>query len=350
MRIAVAMATYHGERYVERQLASIAAQTRLPDVLYVRDDASSDGTVSLLKAFAASAPFPVHVVVNEHHAGVTLNFEHVINDVGDDGDVIVLADQDDVWLPLKLAHLERVFAGSPQTTLAFSDAFLIDADGNRAPLRRWALPGFTAARQRELRSDPFAQLMSHYIVSGCMLAFRNDRRDLFLPFPAELQFADSDMHVLHDKWLAIVMALAGDVEVIAEPLLEYRIHPNQTIGVAPRSLLRKALPPWLRWQLVAYRARRQPAYLAGMLTLLHIMRSRADESLGGPQRLEALHDIDEAILHLQARSGFAGSRARRVPGVIREIRAGRYNRYSFGPASAVVDVLRPQAHPHGHQP
>jgi len=259
--------------------------------------------------------------------------------------VIVLSDQDDVWLPLKLAHLDALFAGSASTTMAFSDAYLIDEHGNRSDVRRWSLPGFNAARQRELRSDPFAQLMSHYIVSGCMLAFRNDCRDVLLPFPAELQFAGSDMHVLHDKWISIVLAAAGDVEVIAEPLLEYRIHPDQTIGVAPRSLVRRALPASVRWRLVAYRARRKPEYLAGMLTLLDIVKERMSDGTDPVQRQRALEDIDQAITHLRARSGFVGSRVGRVPGVVREARSGRYQRFSFGTASAVVDIVRPQVAP-----
>ena len=43
-RISVAMATYNGERYLPEMLESLAAQTRLPDELVVRDDGSTDGT------------------------------------------------------------------------------------------------------------------------------------------------------------------------------------------------------------------------------------------------------------------------------------------------------------------
>ena len=58
LRISVALCTFNGERFLGEQLASIAAQTRLPAELVVTDDASSDGTVALLEGFAQTAPFP----------------------------------------------------------------------------------------------------------------------------------------------------------------------------------------------------------------------------------------------------------------------------------------------------
>jgi len=45
IRVTVAMCTYNGERYVQAQLDSIAAQTRSPDELVVHDDRSTDATL-----------------------------------------------------------------------------------------------------------------------------------------------------------------------------------------------------------------------------------------------------------------------------------------------------------------
>lgn len=342
MRIVVAMATYQGDRFLEEQLASITAQTRPPDAVYVRDDASTDGTVEVLKAFAASAPFPVHVTVSELRHGVTGNFERVVEEI-EQADLIVLSDQDDVWLPQKLERLERAFVAAPGATLAFSDAHLIDSSGARLGLRRWHIPGFDARQQRAMARDPFGQLTSHYIVSGCMLAFRSEQRDLVLPFPSELQFDDSDMHVLHDKWISMVSAATGDVLVLDEPLFEYRIHPDQTIGIARNTRQRLLLPQAVRWQLVAYRSRRRPEYLAGMARLLSVLRDRVAATVPGPEGDASLASIDEARAHLEVRiaTGPAGrSRGAHLRAVVADLRAGRYRRYSYGIASAVIDVVR----------
>ena len=104
-KISVAMATCEGGRHLEAQLQSIAAQQRLPDELVVCDDASSDDTIEIARRFAERAPFPVRIETTEIRLGITANFERAVSLCA--ADVILLADQDDVWLPEKIALLER---------------------------------------------------------------------------------------------------------------------------------------------------------------------------------------------------------------------------------------------------
>ncbi len=91
-------------RCLEPQLASLLAQTRLPDELVACDDGSTDGTVSILEAFARRAPFPVRIERNDVRLRSTRNFEKAIGLCT--GDLIATSDQDDVWLPEKLALCE----------------------------------------------------------------------------------------------------------------------------------------------------------------------------------------------------------------------------------------------------
>src|SRR5882762_9087557 len=100
MKISIAMCTYNGARYLREQLDSIAAQTRPPSELIVCDDNSLDETREIVAGFAASAPFPVRLGVNEQNLGSIRNFERAIKLC--EGDLIALSDQDDVWLPEKL--------------------------------------------------------------------------------------------------------------------------------------------------------------------------------------------------------------------------------------------------------
>ena len=55
--LSVALCTYNGARFLPAQLESLAAQSRLPDELVIRDDGSSDQTLAILGEFAARAPF-----------------------------------------------------------------------------------------------------------------------------------------------------------------------------------------------------------------------------------------------------------------------------------------------------
>src|SRR4051794_21844611 len=72
--LSVAMATFNGETYLPEMLDSLAAQTRPPDELVVRDDGSSDATVALLEDFASRAPFPVRVLGGGVRLGYAQNF------------------------------------------------------------------------------------------------------------------------------------------------------------------------------------------------------------------------------------------------------------------------------------
>ena len=92
--LSIAMATYNGERYIAEQLSSIAHQTRLPDELVLSDDASTDGTLDIVKDFMKCAPFPIRLLVNRNRLSSSRNFEVAMRACN--GDIIFLCDQDDV--------------------------------------------------------------------------------------------------------------------------------------------------------------------------------------------------------------------------------------------------------------
>src|SRR4051794_37146734 len=72
--VSVAMATYNGEEFLEEQLESIAEQTQRPAELVVADDASTDGTVAILREFKAKSPFPVKILEGATRLNYRLNF------------------------------------------------------------------------------------------------------------------------------------------------------------------------------------------------------------------------------------------------------------------------------------
>src|SRR3712207_5958138 len=135
----VAMCTYNGARFLGAQLASVAAQTRTPDELVVCDDRSTDETARVVRDFAKSAPFPVRLHVNEENLGSTRNFERAVSMC--EGDLIALCDQDDVWLPQKLARLEEEFARDASALAVFSDAGVVDEEARPAGQGLWESVG-----------------------------------------------------------------------------------------------------------------------------------------------------------------------------------------------------------------
>lgn len=105
LSISVAMCTYNGSAFLQEQLDSIAAQTRLPDELVICDDGSSDSTVDIVERFAHGVSFRVQLFRNPQNLGSTRNFEQAMRLCT--GDLIALSDQDDVWMPEKLARQKQ---------------------------------------------------------------------------------------------------------------------------------------------------------------------------------------------------------------------------------------------------
>ena len=221
LRISVAMCTFNGGRYLREQLESIAKQTRRPCELIVCDDHSTDDTIAILKQFQAEAPFPVLVIQNALRLGSTRNFDQAIGLCR--GEFIALCDQDDRWLPEKLERLSGALTENPFVGGVFSDANLINGDGQPAGTRLFARHKFSAAKQRNFLACPTSTLLKHDVVTGATLMFRASIRRYCSPIPASW---------VHDGWLAWMIALHSRLTLIAEPLIEYRIHAGQQLGVS----------------------------------------------------------------------------------------------------------------------
>src|SRR5687767_2196446 len=221
-RFSVAMCTYGGARFVGAQLESIAAQTRPPDELVVCDDRSPDETAAVVERFARTAPFPVRLHVNERNLGTTKNFERAVALC--EGGLIALCDQDDVWLPEKLARLEAEFARRPRAALVFSDAEVADEAARPVGRRLWESVRIGRAELERLREGKgLGDLLSGATVTGATAALRASLRRLALPIP-------DDLPVIHDAWFALLAACVAEVSPVEEPLVLYRCHAGQQVG------------------------------------------------------------------------------------------------------------------------
>jgi glycosyltransferase involved in cell wall biosynthesis len=327
------MATWQGERFLPRQLASILGQTRLPDELVVVDDASFDASPEIVKSFAETAPFDVRLIRSDVQRGSTRSFGTGIEAAT--GDLIMLADQDDLWLPQKVARLEAVFQGSSGTTFAFTDALLIDEDDVAAPQTLWQSRRFSPALQAQVRRHPFRQLSHRFLATGCTMAFRADLARVVLPFPESVdEHADA---MLHDRWISIVLSAPGHVAVVPEPLVAYRIHSSQQVGLANATTSQPPLRRYARrLALPQTTARNVRRY---QLRHLHEARDRLEAA--GVLDQATLADVDAVIAHQHLRCEMAGTRRSRLAPIGRELLQGNYREYSRGLSSAFIDLLGP---------
>lgn len=226
--ISVAMCTYNGARFVTEQLESIQNQTLLPNELVVCDDGSTDNTLALVEQFAKKAPFPVRIFQNEHQLGVTKNFEKALTHCR--GDLLFLADQDDCWVPEKIAHLSKVFSENPPINVIFSDALLVDEHTHSLQKHFWEVVRFGTPQQEQWKQGRSIEiLLVGNRVAGCTMAVRKSFVDKVLPFPTDIST------FLHDTWMAYVAAILNQIQFIPEVLIHYRQHSSQQIGTQQKN-------------------------------------------------------------------------------------------------------------------
>ena len=315
-RVSVAMATCNGARFIDEQLESVASQSRPPDELVVCDDASEDDTFPRVEAFAERASFAVQPLRNPSRLGITANFERAIASCT--GDIVLLADQDDVWRRDKIETLAGILAQRPEVGAVFSDGEVIGADGAPLGYTLWQSLGFDEKEQRAVREGNAVDVfLRHVVAAGTTLAFRSSFRDLATPFPA--------LRSCHDAFLAFVIAASAKIEIVAEPLIQYRYHGGNQIGIRRLGFFGKLA-----------KAREQIASDAFTYAVEFFQAARERLPNATPQTLAA---IEAKILHASRRASMSGRLSERLPDIREELRSGRYRRYSYGWQSAAQDLL-----------
>ena len=329
LTVSVVMCTHNGAGFVAEQVTSILAQRPAPIEIVLGDDDSRDGTVEIVErlveeARAADPAVTTELSVRRHTPplGVTANFADALAHAR--GDLIALSDQDDSWMPDKLAVVVDRFAHDPQLQLVHTDARLIDQDGN--PLGGTLLSALEITTQEKVdlvAGDAQAALLRRNLVTGATVVLRRELLEHALPIPGEW---------VHDEWLAAVAAgmseQAGAVRLIPRPLIDYRQHDANQIG-ARRPTMSD------RWaKLTEPRDERQPRLAQRTQQLADRLREK-----GAPAvrlaRAEAKH------AHEAARAHYPAARPLRVPAIIGAAVRGRYGRYSRGGIDIVRDLLQP---------
>jgi len=319
LRVSIAMATYDGAAWVEEQLASIAAQTRLPDELVVVDDASNDDTVARVEAFAASAPFPVRVERSRQNATSTPTFERALGLCS--GGIVFFADQDDVWHPEKIAALAEVLEASPSVGAVFSNGRVVDAQRNPLGHSLWEALWFDAKEQARVREGGAAEVFArHVVAAGTTLAFRASLRELALPFPR--------LRDCHDSWLAFLAAAVSEVRIVERELIEYRVHGGNQFGIHA--------PSFAEQLELARRQLTVGAFQYGV-DFFSAARTRLQERDEHAPAVERI--IDAKVEHCRRREAMAAGIAKRLPLVLDEWLSGRYGRFSYGWKSVAQDLF-----------
>jgi glycosyltransferase involved in cell wall biosynthesis len=309
--ISVALCTYNGERFLQTQLSSILDQTRLPDEVILCDDASSDRTLEIAAAFAEHAPFPVRIVRNESNLGSNRNFQQAIELCS--GELIVLSDQDDVWVPERLERSECELRKRPGCGLVFSDATVIDDEGHPTGNTLWQNFAFTPELQERMRKGSYTPLAHYRFITGATVMFRSEFRPFLFPILGEW---------IHDGWIAMLIACLSGVCFISEPLVQYRQHTSQQVGLRH--------PPARKPRTIQAMAQRHWSYIDAHRVILADVVAAFDR-LPLDRTRGAAADFLRHYAFLSKRLALPSSRVARLPrmlGLRDEYRIGASSRWS----------------------
>lgn len=309
----------------------------MPNELVIGDDWSTDQTIEIIRKFAQKVPFDVKITINNFNLGSTKNFEQTIARCS--GDIIVLSDQDDVWVPHKLDWILSEFDARRDICLVFSDADLVDENLNELGSTLWDTVKTKTMNNGELRANGLASLLfQRNFVTGATMAFRSDLKKV-------LEVNRAPEGYVHDHWIAILAYSLCKVVGIDKSLIHYRQHSGQQIGT---NAVRRTVKQKRRHvrterydEIVVNLISEIEAYSRFLRYLISSDRKMNDKGVI-PEMINAkIADTQEKLLHFSTRRNFSTSRIRRLSGVLHEIRSGRYFQYSRGLRSALFDLIEP---------
>jgi glycosyltransferase involved in cell wall biosynthesis len=206
------MATKNGASYVAAQIDSILLQLNSTDELIISDDGSTDGTVRIIHSYHDKR---IKLIQHSFSLGVTRNFEASLK--ASSGDLIFLADQDDVWVPSKVEVMSRHLKDHD---LVISDCIMVDHS-----LRVQSNSFFT--RNRSGKGLIRNILKNSYM--GCCMAFNRKLLNRALPFPKDIP--------IHDFWIGLIGEMYFNVQFIPDMLVYHRRHSSNASSTGGDSVL-----------------------------------------------------------------------------------------------------------------
>lgn len=231
-KIHILLSTYNGESFIIEQLDSIFQQTYQNFTLFIRDDASSDHTLERMTEYFDLHPDYQEKIVflsNPEHQnlGYIKSFWQLLSKCGN-ADYYAFCDQDDVWLPTKLAQ-----------AVSF-----LEQEQRQIPLLYFANYDYCDADLHFLHHAPevklpitFRDVLFYTPAFGFSILINHSLRML------ALKTSDA-ANLPHDGWVQKLAAAFGKILYNPECSAYYRRHGNAV--TASNAQKRSAIRHWIQ--------------------------------------------------------------------------------------------------------
>ena len=216
--ISICMPAYNGSRYIESQILSIIKSCNLWGddwELLICDDSSNDHTLEILTRFSDPR---IKVFFNAKNLGVVQTVNRLLHSAA--GNIIILSDQDDIWLENRVSDTAKVFRENRCSALLCGNLLI----NSKSELLSMQYPPKIFGKTR---TDLLSNLIRNQYL-GCCMALDRCILMKVLPIP---QYA-----TMHDVWIGIVAALSAGVFYYNKPLVYYRRHSSNFTGLTSASV------------------------------------------------------------------------------------------------------------------
>lgn len=222
--VCVVLPVYDGEEFLVQQFESILEQTYEDFVILVRDDMSTDASLSIIERYASQDARVLLLPNSTGRLGPKGSFNLLLTEAAD-YEYVFCADQDDIWdvnkIEISLTAAQSFFTPD-EPGLLFTD-FRVVTDVGALIWSRGIAHSFVS----HMNSFGIESLLGFDYVWGCTtVASRRLLRDS-LPIP---HAADN-----HDYWLALVAASLDSLYYLDVPTMSYRKHATNVTGGVDRA-------------------------------------------------------------------------------------------------------------------
>jgi Glycosyltransferases involved in cell wall biogenesis len=215
-KVQILLSTYNGAPFIAQQIESILNQSYKNCELFIRDDGSTDQTVSIIDNLSIRNPGRIRLI-KECNIGVIGSFFQLLLKSDPYAEYFSFCDQDDIWLPDKVGraveHLGKHDGKTP--AMMFTSTWITDAD--LRPLTIWpSLPR---------REPSFFNALVQNIAVGATITMNKAARDLLCA-----NLPRTNQIIMHDWWAYLCISAFGKVHFDAEPSILYRQHNLNVVG------------------------------------------------------------------------------------------------------------------------
>lgn len=208
--ISVCIPTFNGEQFLKLQLDSILNQLSPNDEIIISDDSSTDNTIKIIESYKDSR---IKVLKDNRFYSPIFNLENALKVAK--GDIILLADQDDIWENDKVSKMSLYLE---IYDLVVSDCTVINGIGD--------ILNESFFKLRKSRKGFWKNIYINSFL-GCCMGFRKDLLIYALPFPKKTP--------MHDIWLGLIAEIYGKTFFTSDKLIKYRRHGENASAASEKS-------------------------------------------------------------------------------------------------------------------